>query len=116
LDATLMKDKLGTSTVRVLPPAEGDHKLALGAGETDPGVTFDIGSTPTLTILAVSGQDVGTVVFRTGVPNGTVFIAGREYKDKTNAGGDIRISNLPVREYTVRIAKDDYEPFESRVP
>lgn len=87
----------------------GAHELVVGAGMNHTKMIIDVGPAPTLTafLLLRSDREVGSVVVVTGEDGVRVFLNGKE-RLRTTSRGQLRIPNLAVREYRVRVAKEGF--------
>lgn len=86
----------------------GTHELTIGAEKNRRKMIVEISPAPLLTAYLRSDRDVGTLVVLTGEDGVRVFLNGREQR-RTTTRGQLRIPNLPVREYVVRVAKEGFE-------
>ncbi len=86
----------------------GTYELTIGAESNRRKMIVEISSAPLLTAYLRSDRDVGTLVVLTGEDGVRVFLNGREQR-RTTTRGQLRIPNLPVREYAVRVAKEGFE-------
>ncbi len=86
----------------------GTHELTIGAERNRRKMIVEISPAPLLTAYLRSDRDVGTLVVLTGEDGVRVFLNGREQR-RTTSRGQLRIPNLPVREYVVRVAKEGFE-------
>ncbi len=86
----------------------GTHELVVGADRGRRRMIVDISPTPMLTAYLQSERDVGTLVVITGEDGVRVFLNGREQR-RTTTRGQLRIPNLAIREYLVRVAKEGFE-------
>jgi len=86
----------------------GTHELVVGTEKARRKMIIDISPAPLLTAYVQSDRDVGTLVVVTGEDGVRVFLNGREQRRATSRG-QLRIPNLAVREYAVRVAKEGFE-------
>lgn len=86
----------------------GTHEIVLDSQRGRRKMIIDTTPAPVLTAYLQSDRDVGTLVVLTGEDGVRVFLNGREQR-RTTTRGQLRISNLPVREYAVQVAKDGFE-------
>ena len=70
-------------------------------------MVLGIGAAPMLTAFLKSDRNVGTLVIVTGEDGVNVFLNGKPYRRQTQRG-QVRIPNLDVKDYTVRVAKDGF--------
>jgi len=96
--------------------APGNHELTVGEGKDLRSMVVGIGPAPMLTVFLKSDRNAGALVLVTGEDGVHVFLDGKEYRKQTERG-QLRINNLPVKEYAVRVAKDGFlEEPEQRAP
>lgn len=88
--------------------APGTHELALGQGKDERKMLIEISPAPALTAFLKSDRNVGTLVVVTGQDNVRVFLNGKTQRHTTQRG-ELRIPNLDVKEYIVRVVKDGYQ-------
>jgi hypothetical protein len=85
----------------------GEHELLWNAG----GIARKMGvaavGNPTATAYLKLDLDAGTLVVQTGEDDVQVFVDNREMKQRTKRG-QLRLPNLEVRKYKVRIAKNGF--------
>ena len=88
----------------------GPHELAVTRGNDQHQYKLDInaGAVPTLTTFLESGQSLGTLVVVTGEENAKVFLNGKPQQQLTQ-GGQLRIPNLELKEYVVRVSKNGFQ-------
>ena len=87
--------------------AAGNHQLAIGDGKDLRSIVVGIGPAPTLSLFLKSDRNIGTLVVVTGEDGVRVFLGGKEYRRQTQRG-QLRIPNLEVKGYSVRIAKEGF--------
>ncbi len=87
--------------------SEGNHELTIGEGKDLRKMVLGIGTAPMLTAFLKSDRNVGTLVVVTGEDGVKVFLDGKLYRRQTQRGL-LRIPNLGVKDYTVRVAKDGF--------
>jgi len=88
--------------------AAGSHELTLSHGSEQYKLAIEVGTAPSLTAFAESGQNVGTLVVVTGQDKSRVFLNGKAVPQETH-GGQLRIANLEPKDYVVRVAKPGYQ-------
>ncbi len=88
----------------------GPHELAVTRGSDQQQYKLDInaGAAPTLSAFLESGQNLGALVVFTGEENAKVFLNGKPQPQLTQ-GGQLRISNLELKEYVVRVSKNGFQ-------
>jgi serine/threonine-protein kinase len=91
--------------------ARGSHELLLGEGQDQRKLVIESGPAPALTAFLSSDRNVGTLVVVTGEDNVRVLIDGREFRRRTQRG-QVRIPNLEVKTYNIRVVKDGYQLVE----
>jgi hypothetical protein len=87
--------------------AAGTHELVLGEGEAQRKLLLEAGAVPTLTVFLHTGRDVGTLVVSTGEDGVQVLLDGKPQSRLTQRG-QLRLPNLPVKTYGVRVTKEGY--------
>jgi hypothetical protein len=85
----------------------GNHELALGEGKDRRSMMLAVGPAPMLTAFLKSDRNVGTLVVLTAEDGVRVFLNGKEYRRQTQRG-QLRIPNLDVKPYTIRVVKDGF--------
>jgi len=85
----------------------GNHELVLNDGKNRHTMTLTLGQAPALQIQLYSDRNVGSVLIHTGEEDVTVEVDGKAAKRKTK-GGQVRITNLSVRSYSIRVLKDGF--------
>jgi serine/threonine protein kinase len=86
----------------------GAHQLAVTRGSDVYKLDIDAGATPTLNAFLESGQDMGTLLVIAGQDNARVFLNGKLQRKPTQ-GGQLRIPNLELKEYVVRVSKSGFQ-------
>ncbi|MFZ1005526.1 MAG: protein kinase [Candidatus Sulfotelmatobacter sp.] len=86
----------------------GAHELTVTRGHDQYKLEVDAGTAPTLTAFLESGQEVGTLVVVTGQDKARVFLNGKLQSQPTQ-GGELRIPNLELKEYAVRVSKNGFQ-------
>jgi tetratricopeptide (TPR) repeat protein len=95
--------------------APGGHELTLTQGKDVRKLSIETGPNPALTAFLNSDRDLGALVVATGEDGATVWLNGKQQR-RTTRGGQLRILNLAVREYTVRVTKQGFQdPPEQKV-
>jgi hypothetical protein len=85
----------------------GNHEIAVGEGKDRKSMVLTVGPAPMLTAFLKSDRNVGTLVLVTGEDGVHVFLNGKEYRRQTQKG-QLRIPNLDVKPYTIRVVKDGF--------
>jgi serine/threonine protein kinase len=98
----------GTSGIDVPDLAPGDHSVILTEGKDRHTMSLTNGSAPILQIQLYSDRNVGSLLIQTGEDDASVQIDGKPQK-KRSKGGQVRITNLPVKAHTVRVSKDGFQ-------
>jgi hypothetical protein len=93
----LVLDQLGTA----------DHELQVTQGKDRQRFVLTYTAAPTLTAYIKSDPNAGTAVIVAGLEGADVYINGKLYRRKTERG-QIRIPNLNVGEYTIRVHKQGF--------
>lgn len=86
----------------------GEHELTWSNGTNERKLLVSFGSAPMLTAFLKLDLNAGTLVITTGEDEAAVFVDGVEFKKKTSRG-QLRIPNLPVKGYKVRVAKAGFK-------
>ncbi|MGA7382039.1 MAG: protein kinase [Terriglobales bacterium] len=86
----------------------GTHELSLIQGSSQYKLDVDAGPIPSLTIFLESGRNVGTLVVVTNEDKARVFVNGELQKENTR-GGELRISDLQPKDYTVKVSKNGFQ-------
>jgi hypothetical protein len=86
----------------------GAHQLAVTRGSDEYKLDVDAGAGPALNAFLESGQNLGTLVVITGQDNTRVFLNGKLQRQLTD-GGQLRIPNLELKEYVVRVSKSGFQ-------
>jgi PEGA domain len=84
-----------------------DHELQVTQGKDRQRFVLTYTAAPTLTAYVKSDPNAGTVVIIAGQDGADVYINGKLYRRKTERG-QIRIPNLNVGEYTIRVHKQGF--------
>jgi hypothetical protein len=87
--------------------SQGNHDLTVGEGKNLRSMVLSIGAAPMLTAFLKSDRNVGAMVIVTGEDGVKVFLDGKQYRRQTQRG-QLRIPNLEVKDYTVRVSKDGF--------
>ncbi len=88
----------------------GPHELAVTRGSDHSQYKLDInaGPEPTLSAFLESGQNLGTLVVVTGQDKARVFLNG-VLQPRLTQGGQLRIPNLELKDYVVRVSKSGFQ-------
>jgi serine/threonine protein kinase len=86
----------------------GAHELTVTRGSDEYKLDIDAGPTPTLSAFLESGQNLGTLVVVTGQDKAKVFLDGKLQPQLTH-GGQLRIPNLELKDYVVRVSESGFE-------
>ena len=90
----------------------GTHELAVtrgsGPGKDEYKLDVDASPAPTLNTFLESGQNVGTLVVVAGQDKAKVFLNGKLQPQLTQ-GGQLRIPNLELKDYVVRVSKSGFQ-------
>jgi serine/threonine protein kinase len=86
----------------------GAHALAVTRGSDTYKLDVDAGAAPTLNAFLESGQNLGTLVVVTGQDKTKVFLNGK-LQPQPSQGGQLRIPNLELKEYVVRVSKSGFQ-------
>ncbi|MFZ0731893.1 MAG: protein kinase [Candidatus Sulfotelmatobacter sp.] len=102
------KGQLGTDGLEIDGLAAGTHSLVLGTSTGPRRVSFEVGPAPALDAIVFSDRDVGSLLVTTGQDGTDVFLDGKPYPRKTQAG-QLRIPNLKTQQHTIRVHKDGFK-------
>jgi hypothetical protein len=97
----------GATGLELSDLSAGNHELTVGEGKDLRSMVLGIGPAPMLTVFLKSDRNAGTLVLVTGEDGVHVFIDGKEYRRRTERG-QLRIGNLPVKDYAIRVFKDGF--------
>jgi eukaryotic-like serine/threonine-protein kinase len=86
----------------------GAHELAVTRGSDEYKLDIDRAAAPTLSAFLESGQNLGTLVVVTGQDKAKVFLNGKLQQQLTQ-GGQLRIPNLELKDYVVRVSKSGFQ-------
>jgi hypothetical protein len=87
----------------------GNHDVVLTEGKDRHTMGLTVGAAPVLQVQLYSDRNVGSLLILTGGEDGVrVEIDGKAQK-KMSKGGQVRITNLPVKPHTVRVFKDGFQ-------
>ena len=86
----------------------GDHELTLGDGANARKIVVNFGPSPVLTAFLKLDLNAGTLVVVAGEDDATITINGRPYRGRTKRGM-VRIPNLAVTDYVVKVSKEGFE-------
>ncbi len=88
----------------------GTHELAVTRGTEQDQHKLEINAvtTPTLSAFLESGRNLGALVVVTRQDKAKVFLNGKLQQQLTE-GGQLRIPNLELKEYVVRVSKSGFE-------
>jgi serine/threonine protein kinase len=89
--------------------ADGPHQLAVTRGADHFQLEIEVSSTPVLTTFLESGRDVGTLLVFAGQDKAKIFLNGKPLDQLTSTYGQLRISNLEPKEYSVRVSKPGFQ-------
>lgn len=88
--------------------APGDHELIVGEGKDERKMVVNFGPNPALTAFLKSDRNVGALVVVTGEDGVRVLLNDKPISRQTRRG-QLRISNLDVNDYGVRVIKDGFQ-------
>jgi tetratricopeptide (TPR) repeat protein len=88
--------------------SSGAHELVVTRGSDQYKLDVDAGTPPTLSTFLESGQNLGTLVVVTGQDKAKVFLNGKLQQQLTQ-GGQLRIPNLELKDYVVRVSKSGFQ-------
>ena len=97
---------------------QGDHEITVGDANDHRKVVYETALVPALTVYLnnTAGQgNVGTLLITTSEDDVQVSLDGKPVRAGTRHG-QLRIPNLPAKQYVVSVAKDGFQPVpEQRV-
>ena len=101
---------LSSDGVELSSISAGPHELAVTRGSDHSQYKLDInaGPEPTLSAFLESGQNLGTLVVVTGQDKTRVFLNG-VLQPRLTQGGQLRIPNLELKDYVVRVSKSGFQ-------
>ena len=99
--------EVGSDGLDIPNVSQGPHQLILKQGNDSHTVPIDVGAAPALMMFLVSDQDIGTLLIVTGEDNVQVYL-NNQLQKRTTQGGQLRISNLALKDYVVRVAKSGF--------
>jgi hypothetical protein len=99
---------IGSTPLELPNLLPGTHDLVLGTGKDERKVSFQVGTTPALTIFLSADRNVGNLLIVTGEDGATVLLNGRKYP-RTTRHGELVIANLEPKRYTVAVVKDGFQ-------
>jgi hypothetical protein len=111
VQASMDGTQMGTisSTPLELPNLlPGTHDLVLGTGKDERKVSFQVSTTPALTVFLSADRNVGNLLVVAGEDGATVLLNGRKYP-RTTRHGQLVIANLEPKRYTVAVVKDGFQ-------
>ncbi len=88
--------------------SSGAHELVVTRGSDQYKLDVDAGTAPALTTFLESGQNLGTLVVVTGEDKAKVFLNGK-LQHQLAQGGQLRIPNLELKDYVVRVSKNGFQ-------
>ncbi|MGD0571070.1 MAG: protein kinase [Candidatus Sulfotelmatobacter sp.] len=95
--------------------ATGAHEVVVTSGGDQYKLDVETGATPVLSVFLESGQNLGALVVITGQEKANVFLNGKLQPQLTQ-NGQLRIPNLELKDYTVRVSKSGFQdPPEQRI-
>ena len=100
--------EIGDSGIDIPGVSPGQHQLTLTKGKDRHVVAIDVGTAPALTMFLISDQDIGSLLIMTGEDGAQVYLNNQLQKGTTK-NGQLQISNLAPRNYTVRVAKNGFQ-------
>jgi serine/threonine-protein kinase len=111
IPASMDGKEIGTlsSTPLALPGLpSGTHDLDVGTGKDERKISFQLSTTPALTVFLSADRDVGNLLVVAGEDGATVLLNGKAYP-RTTKRGQLVIANLAPKLYTVSVVKDGFQ-------
>jgi serine/threonine protein kinase len=99
---------VGRSGLDLPSLSTGAHELTVTRGPDEYKLDVDAGAAPTLTAFLESGRNLGTLVVVTGQDDSKIFLNGKLQQQLTR-GGQLRIPNLELKDYVVRVSKSGFQ-------
>ena len=85
----------------------GLHELTIGEGSDLKKMGFTVGPAPSLDAVFFSDRSVGSILVVTKESDVSVIVDGRTNARKTT-NGQLRLTNMSIKSYTVRVTKDGF--------
>src|SRR5208337_4890230 len=82
-------------------------------GKDEKKISFQVSTTPALTVFLSADRNVGNLLVVTGEDGATVLLNGKAYP-RTTKRGQLVIANLVPKRYTVSVVKDGFQPTPSQ--
>jgi hypothetical protein len=82
--------------------------LDVGTGKDERKISFQVSTTPALTVFLSADRNVGNLLVVAGEDDATVLLNGRKYP-RTTKHGQLVIANLEPKRYTVSVVKDGFQ-------
>ncbi|PYT25164.1 MAG: hypothetical protein DMG58_24815 [Acidobacteria bacterium] len=100
--------EIGPNGLDVPSLSVANHDVVLTEGKDRHTMSLTVGAAPILQVQIYSDRNVGSLLIQTGEDGVRVEIDGKAQK-KMSKGGQVRITNLPVKPHTVRVFKDGFQ-------
>ena len=116
LPASMDGQEIGTLSSTPLPlPSlgSGPHDLDVGKGKDEKKISFQVSTTPALTVFLSADRNVGNLLVVAGEDGATVLLNGTKYR-RTTRHGQLVIANLEPKRYTVSVFKDGFQKVASQ--
>jgi len=104
---------IGSTPLEIPNLQPGTHDLDVGKGGEERKVSFQVGAAPALTVFLSADRNVGDLLVVAGEDGATVLLSGKKYS-RTTKHGQIVITNLVPKQYTVSVVKDGFQATPSQ--
>ena len=98
----------GPAGVDLTGISEGDHEFSYKTGNAIRKVQVHTGPAAAVSIFLASDREVGSILVLTRENKVHVTVDGKEQRSLTQ-GGQLRLSNLSVREHVIKISKEGFQ-------
>jgi serine/threonine-protein kinase len=99
---------LSTTPLELPNLQPGTHDLDVGTGKDRKRISFQVGTTPALTVFLSADRNVGNLLVVAGEDGATVLLNGKKYP-RTTKHGQLVIANLAPKQYTVSVVKEGFQ-------
>jgi serine/threonine protein kinase len=105
------RGEMGSNGIDIANLALGTHEVALTEGNKRTTLSLTNGASPTLQVQLNSDRNVGSLMILTpSLDDVQVDLDGKPYKQrKKSKSGQIHITNLAVKQHTVRVYKEGFQ-------
>ena len=107
--------KLSDDGLAISDLGSGSHDLVVGEGDAKRRMSFQSGPVTAVDVAVFSDRNIGSILVDTRQNDATIFLDGKPYRRRTQAGG-LRIPGVVPGEHTIRVHKDGFkDPIEQKV-